>query len=109
MASPANPHGRLILVVDDEPTALRSVTATLAMAGFRVMVAENGAAGLDAFLAATEEVDLVLTDVVMPVMDGVAMVDRIRKHRPGIRVVLMTAYSEPVIDVMYGAKLPLIR
>ena len=53
MVSVANPHGRLILVVDDEPTVLRAVTATLAMAGFRVMVAENGAAGLDAFLRAS--------------------------------------------------------
>jgi YesN/AraC family two-component response regulator len=38
------------------------------------MVAENGAAGLDSFLESPYEIDLVLTDVVMPVMDGVVMV-----------------------------------
>jgi DNA-binding NtrC family response regulator len=109
MATIANPHGRLILVGDDEPTTLRSVTATLAIAGFRVMVAENGAAGLDAFLGAPDEIELVLTDVVMPVMDGIAMIEEIKKHRPNIRVVLMTGYSEPVIGTIYGAKYPLIR
>jgi CheY-like chemotaxis protein len=82
MAPIANPHGRLILVVDDEPTVLRAVTATLAMAGFRVMVAENGAAGLDAFLAARDEIDLVLTDIVMPVMDGMAMMDQCQELPP---------------------------
>ncbi len=105
----ANPHGRLILVVDDEPTALRSVTATLAVAGYRVIVAENGAAGLEAFLLNRDVIELVLTDVVMPVMDGVAMADAIRKHRPQMPIVLMTAYSEPVIGEVYGADFPLIR
>ena len=65
----ANPQCRLILVVDDDPTMLRTVTLTLARAGFRVMVAENGATGLDTFLTAPDEIDLVLTDVVMPVMN----------------------------------------
>ena len=43
------------------------------------------------------------------VMDGVVMVERIKSYRPNIRVVLMTAYSEPVINVFYGTKFPLIR
>jgi DNA-binding NtrC family response regulator len=107
MASTANPHGRLILLVDEEPTVLSAVTAILTTAGFRVMVAENGAAGLGAFLAAPHEIDLVLTDVVMP--DWAVMVERIRSYRPDMRVVLMTAFSEAVIEVFYGAKFPLIR
>ena len=109
MPSFANPHGELILVVDDEPTTLRSVTAALALAGFRVMVAENGAAGLEAFLAVQDDIHLVVTDVVMPVMDGIMMTKEMKKHRPDLRVVLMTAYSEPVIDAIYGADYPLIR
>jgi two-component SAPR family response regulator len=43
------------------------------------------------------------------VMDGVVMVERIKSYRPNIRVVLMTAYSEPVINVFCGTKFPLIR
>ena len=64
---------------------------------------------MDAFLRAPEEIDLVLADVVMPVMNGVAMMEQIKKHRPDVRVVLMTAFSEPVIDAFYGTKFPLIR
>jgi two-component SAPR family response regulator len=71
------------------------------------MVAETGTAGLDAFLAAPHEIDLVLTDVV--IADWAVMVERIRSYRPDMRVVLMTAYSEAVIDAFYGAKFPLIR
>ena len=109
MAAIANPYGRLILIVDDEPMILRSVSATLAEAGFRIMVAENGAAGLDAFLRLAEQIDLVLTDVVMPIMDGIAMADAIKRHTPDARIVLMTGYSEPVIASMRGGSFPLIR
>jgi adenylate cyclase len=109
MAAIANPYGRLILIVDDEPMILRSVSATLAEAGFRIMVAENGAAGLDAFLRLAEQIDLVLTDVVMPIMDGIAMADSIKSHTPDARIVLMTGYSEPVIAGMRGGSYPLIR
>jgi DNA-binding NtrC family response regulator len=51
----------------------------------------------------------VLADVVMPVMNGVAMMNPVKKHRHDIRVGLMTVFSEPVIDAFYGAKFPLIR
>jgi two-component system cell cycle sensor histidine kinase/response regulator CckA len=105
----ANPQARLILAVDDEPIILRSVTAALAMAGLRVMIAENGIAGLEAFLHAADEIDLVLTDVVMPVMDGIAMVQAIRSRRPDVPVLLMTAYSDSVIGEVFSAKFPLIR
>jgi DNA-binding NtrC family response regulator len=92
-----NPHGGLILVVDDEPVVLRSVTGALAMAGFRVIVAENGAAGLEAFMAAPDEISLVLTDVVMPFMSGTDLVGRIREIRPNAKIVLMSGYSEAVV------------
>src|SRR3954468_16570258 len=90
-------RGPLILVVDDEPTVLRSVTTALAMDGFRVMVAENGVAGLEAFLMGPDEIVLVLTDIVMPVMNGMEMVDRIRGIRPDARILLMTGYSDAVL------------
>jgi hypothetical protein len=50
MANFVNPSGKLILVVDDEPSALRAATSTLELAGFRAIVATNGATGLEAFL-----------------------------------------------------------
>jgi DNA-binding response OmpR family regulator len=94
MATVGNQHGRLVLVVDDEPAILRAVTAVLAMAGFRAIVAENGAAGLNAFLAFPDEIDLVLSDIIMPVMDGTAMAVAIRKAHPNARILLMTGYAD---------------
>jgi len=105
----ANPRGDLILVVDDEPIVLRSVTAALAMAGYRVMVAENGVAGLDAFMSAPYEINLVLADVVMPFMSGTELAERIREIRPSAKIILMSGYSEAVILRKNGVKLPLLR
>ena len=103
------PFGKLILVVDDEPVILRYVTSTLAHQGYRVMVAENGASGLELFLAHPDEIDLILSDVVMPVMDGIRMVQEIRQVRPDVRVLLMTAYSDAVIQTLSRAEFPIIR
>jgi CheY-like chemotaxis protein len=109
VAASANPNGRLILVVDDDPSVIRTVSAALAMAGFRAMVAEHGGAGLEAFLLHDKDIDLVLSDVLMPVMDGITMIQEIRKRRSDIPVLLMTAYSDAVITTINHAKFPLIR
>lgn len=105
----ASPNGHLILVVDDEPIVVRSATAALASIGYMVLVAENGAAGLEAFMRSPDDIDLVLTDIVMPFMDGLAMAERIREIRPDVPILLMTAYSDAVIKTMSDTELPLIR
>jgi DNA-binding response OmpR family regulator len=99
----------VILVVDDEPMILRAASMALSMEGYQVVVAENGAAGLEQFLAAPESIELVLTDVMMPYLNGLELAERIRAVRPDTRVVLMTAYSDAVIVTMNGPKLPLLR
>jgi DNA-binding NtrC family response regulator len=104
-----NPNGPLILVVDDEATVVRSATAALAMDGFRVIVAENGLAGLDAFIRSPDEFALVLTDVVMPAMDGMSLAEKIRAIRPHMPIVLMTGYSDAVLSTLSGDNYPLIR
>jgi two-component system cell cycle sensor histidine kinase/response regulator CckA len=88
---------------------VRLVTSTLAHAGFRVVVAENGIAGLDLFLSMPDEIDLVLTDIVMPIMDGITMAQEIRKTHPDTRIMVMTAYSDVVVQRVNPAKLPMIR
>ena len=57
----------------------------LAMSGFRAIVAENGAAGLEAFSMAPDEIRLILADVMMPCMGGLEMAEQIRAIRPGAR------------------------
>jgi len=86
------PTGPLILIAEDEKAFLRPVAACLARAGFRVMVSENGAAALEAFRAAPDEIALVLTDISMPLMSGTELAARVREIRPGAKVVLMSAY-----------------
>src|SRR3954463_8886954 len=102
-------QGKLVLVVDDEQSVVRTVTSSLAMSGFRVIVAEDGIAGLEAFLSAKDEIDLVLADVVMPVMNGLAMVERICAIRPTVPVLLMSGYSDAVILTLDRPHHPSLR
>jgi DNA-binding response OmpR family regulator len=87
----------LVLCVDDEPTLLWTFPIVLGRAGFRVAVAEDGAAGLEAFLRVRNEVCLVLADVVMPVMSGIDMAETILHLEPQMKILLMSAYSDEVI------------
>ncbi len=84
----------VVLVVDDEPSVLRVVSATLSMAGFRVLVADSGAAGLEIFRLRQAEICLVLADVVMPGMSGCEMAEAIREIEGTTRLLLMSGYSE---------------
>ncbi len=82
--------GQLILVVDDEENIREITRATLEKFGYRVVIAGDGRAGADLFSGMSDEVDLILTDVSMPVMDGPDMVTAIREIRPGMGVIAMS-------------------
>jgi DNA-binding NtrC family response regulator len=100
----------IVLCVDDEPIILRLCTTTVAEAGFRAAVAENGAAGLDAFVQLRDEVCLALVDVIMPgSIDGIELARRIHAIDPTVKVVLMSGYSEQVVKTPEHRPLPLIR
>ena len=81
-----------ILVVDDE-TALRHVARRmLESLGYHVTVRPNASEALDAFLEAPDEVDVVMTDLTMPKMNGIELAQKIHEHRPGLPVVLWSGY-----------------
>lgn len=65
-----------ILTVDDSRTILAMLHHTLSNAGFEVLQAEDGQQGLD--VLAREEVDVVITDINMPVMDGIQFIRQVR-------------------------------
>ena len=65
----------------------------LARAGYTVVTAAQGEEGLERF-DELEKVDLVISDVVMPTMDGPAMVRAMRARRPGLPVLFMSGYAE---------------
>lgn len=80
-----------VLVVDDSPTQALEVRQRLVRAGFSVQLANGGPAALTAIQS--NRPDIVLTDVMMPDMDGFELVSRIRADHPGLPVVLMTAHG----------------
>ncbi|UGB46725.1 PAS domain S-box protein [Frateuria edaphi] len=93
-AAAALPTGQqeLILLVDDEP-AVRKVTAeALRELGYRVLEADGAQAALDE-LATHADVALLLTDVVMPEIDGRRLAEEARLRRPGLKVLFTTGYS----------------
>jgi PAS domain S-box-containing protein len=83
-----------ILLVEDED-AVRSVAARVLLnQGYTVIQARNGEEALTLLNQLDETIDLVLTDVVMPDMGGLALAEQIRIRSPGLKLVYMSGYSE---------------
>jgi len=88
----AEAGGRVLLVEDDEAVR-RFATLVLRELGYEVSEAANGRAALELDLA-PGDVDLLLTDVVMPGMSGPELAQRLRQRHPELRVLFMSGYSE---------------
>lgn len=98
--SPEGFRGReTILVVEDEPALRRVVALILQELGYTVLSAESGVQALSLSGQCQEDIDLVLTDMVMPGMRGGEVVERLRLLRPGIKAVYMSGYTEQVQEV----------
>lgn len=80
----------LILCIDDEELGLRVRKIVLERAGYRVATAIDGPLGLSIF--AQERVDLVVLDYSMPSMDGGAVAQEMRRLRPEVPIILLSAY-----------------
>jgi len=81
-----------ILVVDDDPEARRSIAEMLEMAGYRVSSVTCGAEALE--YLQENKADLVLCDVLMPEMDGFAVLKNIKREYPWINVVMVAANGD---------------
>jgi len=89
----ATPNQRpVILCVDDEPSILSALRRLFRAHGFQVLAAESGQAGLD--LLDTEAIDLVISDMRMPHMDGVVFLEHVRQRKPDILRLLLTGYAD---------------
>jgi DNA-binding NtrC family response regulator len=99
----------VVLIVDDEPIVLRACSIAAARAGFRPVVAENGAAGLESFIELKDEICLVLSDIIMPVANGLEMVQNILQVKPDVKILLMSGYSDEVIERHGRNRFPFIR
>jgi CheY-like chemotaxis protein len=80
-------NGELILVVDDERAIRDVVRETLEMHGYRVLTASNGNEAVTLFLKNRAEVKLVLTDMMMPIMDGTSAIGALQSLEPGLPVI----------------------
>ncbi len=90
---PADPQGRLVLLVEDAPQVRQVVRQQLIALGFQVLEAENSADAL-ALIRSVAEVELLLTDVVMPgQLDGLALAHKAKELAPEIKVALISGYS----------------
>jgi DNA-binding NtrC family response regulator len=83
----------VILVVDDESLIRWSLHERLKAAGYAVLEAESGPEALD--VVSKEPVSLVLLDLSLPGLNGLAVLERVKKERPSCPVILMTAYDSP--------------
>jgi two-component system cell cycle sensor histidine kinase/response regulator CckA len=80
-------HGESLLLVDDESTVLKVMQRSLEKSGYRVLTARDGEEGLETFLHHSDTIRLVITDMAMPRMDGLQLVEEIR--RTGSRVPIL--------------------
>ena len=83
----------MVLVVDDEPGLRDLVCRTLETDGFRTLEAAQGAEALELMESAPDTVDLVVTDVVMPGMDGRELGRRLAQRWPGLPILYISAYD----------------
>ena len=94
-----SPAGATILVVDDEPTVLETVRDGLTAHGYQVLTAGSGEEALQVAQAHQGVIALALVDVVMPVMGGPDVAQRLHQARPDLKILFMSGFSTEVVVV----------
>lgn len=92
MAEQDTPPPATLLFVDDEPSILSSLRRLFRPHGYRIFTAEGGAAGLE--VLDNESIDLVISDMRMPEMDGARFLEQVRQRKPDVVRILLTGYAD---------------
>jgi PAS domain S-box-containing protein len=95
-------RGETVLVAEDDPSVRMLVKSVLERNGYRVLVAEDGLAALELARQEKGRIDLLLSDVVMPGMNGRALRDALLELYPGLRVLFMSGYTGDVLTGLGG-------
>ncbi len=82
-----------ILLVDDEPNVLNLASLVLTGAGHSVITSKNGVEGLQAFSDAQDSISILVTDVQMPLMDGIEMAKAIKSKKRELKVIFISGFS----------------
>jgi PAS domain S-box-containing protein len=85
--------GQTVLVVEDEPVVRAVIVEMLAEQGYRTLEAADGPTGVK-ILRSSERIDLLVTDIGLPGMNGRQVADQARENRPGLRILFITGYAE---------------
>jgi len=81
-----------LLLVDDEPSVLNLASIFLQKAGFKVLTAPNGLEAITIFQEIPSSIEILVTDVRMPGMDGLQLARSLRDSKPQLKVVFMSGY-----------------
>jgi two-component system cell cycle sensor histidine kinase/response regulator CckA len=99
-----------ILLVEDEPGVRAFVSKALRRFGYHVIEAESGEAALQAISSDESHFDLLMTDVVLPGIDGVELATLLRQRHPNLPVLCMSGYSEKFVQTTTSeARLPFLE
>jgi two-component system, cell cycle sensor histidine kinase and response regulator CckA len=109
ISSPEAARPATVLVVEDEPSVRYLTERILARAGYYVLVADGGPAALEVCERSDQQIDLLLTDVVMPEMLGPEVVERARAIRPALRALYMSGYVPEVVRGLDATELDVIE
>jgi two-component system, cell cycle sensor histidine kinase and response regulator CckA len=84
----------VVLLAEDDAAVRRLVVAEMTRRGFTVLEAEDGSAALEIFRREKDRVDILVTDVVMPRMNGADLARAAEKIRPGVRILFISGHPE---------------
>jgi CheY-like chemotaxis protein len=90
-------HGETVLVVEDEPAILELVLRLLTQLGYTALIANSPLAALELARSHQGSIDLLITDVVMPEMNGRELAERLQKLTPTLEVLYMSGYTSNII------------
>jgi hypothetical protein len=79
--------GELILVIEDEPSIRGIIQTVLEASGYKVVTVSNGREGIASYAQLGNEIQLVITDMIMPLMDGASTVRALQKINPEVKVI----------------------
>ena len=83
-----------VLIADDEASMRALVARAIAMDGHETVTAQDGAEALEILTRESGAFDLLLTDIQMPIMDGIALALSAARDFPGLTILLMTGYAD---------------
>lgn len=98
----SSPQAHLLLIVDDEPSVREVLVEQFRALGYRVLEASSAVEALRLVDAHAERVELLLTDVVMPGMDGWELSEELKRSQPQLRTLFMSGYGEAALSRHLG-------